>query len=92
MRKDCVIATLVQVGFINIGSILWPDVCLIQLWSPGQAGDLGQVAQRAAAVEGPTGIVPAQAAQLVLEIRVRQDGATPTHAQVYLVILWRELK
>jgi len=34
-------------------------------------------------VEGPTGIVPALAAQLVLEIRVRQDGATPIHAQMW---------
>ena len=60
------------------------EISVFQLSSPGQAGDLGQVAQRAAAVEGPTGIVPALAAQLVLEIRVRQDGATPIHAQVSL--------
>ena len=64
----------------------------MQLWSPGQAGDLGPAAQRAAAVEGPTGIVPALEARLVLEIGVRQDGATPTHAQVYLLVLWGELK
>ena len=56
--------------------------CLFQLRSPGPAGDPGQAAQRAAAVEGPTGIVRAQADRLVLEIGVRQDRVTPTHAQV----------
>jgi len=33
-------------------------------------------------VEGQTDIVPAQARN-VLEIRVRQNGATPTHAQIW---------
>ena len=70
-----------------------PLIHLCQMWSPGRAGDLGQAAQRAAAVEGRTGIVPAPAAdQLVMEIRVSRDGATPTHAQVCLTISWRELK
>ena len=45
LRKDCVTATLVQVCFINVGSVLWPDVCLIQLWSPGQIGDRGRAAR-----------------------------------------------
>ena len=58
------------------------NYCLLQLRSPGPAGDPGQAAPRAAAVEGPTGIVPAQA-RLVLEIGVRQGSVTPTHAQVY---------
>ena len=62
--------------------IMFMRYCLLQLRSPGQAGDRGQAAPRAAAVEGPTGIVPALEARLVLEIGVRQDGATPTHAQV----------
>ena len=61
--------------------------CLLQLRLPGPAGDPGQAAPRAAAVEGPTGIVPALEARLVLEIGVSQDGATPTHAQVCLTIV-----
>ena len=63
--------------------IMFMRYCLLQLRSPGQAGDRGQAAPRAAAEEGQTDIVPAQA-QNVLEIRVRQNGATPTHAQVCL--------
>ena len=64
-----------------------PLIYLCQMWSPGRAGDLGQAVQRVAAVEGPTGIVPAQAARLVLEIGVSQDGVTPRYAQVCLTIV-----
>ena len=62
--------------------IMFMRYCLLQLRSPGQAGVRGQAAQRAVAVEGQTDIVPVQARN-VLEIRVRQNGATPTHAQVF---------
>ena len=56
--------------------------CLLQLRSPGQTGDLGQAAQKAVGVEGQTDIARARAVPLVEEIGVKQNGATPTHAQV----------
>jgi len=52
-----------------------------QLRSPGQTGDLGQAAQKAVGVEGQTDIARARAVRLVEEIGVKQNGATPTHAQ-----------
>ena len=56
--------------------------CLLQLRSPGQTGDLGQVAPKAVGAEGQTDIARARAVPLVEEIGVKQNGATPTHAQV----------
>ena len=56
--------------------------CLLQLRSPGQTGDPGQAAQKAVGVEGQTDIARARAVRLVEEIGVKQNGATPTHAQV----------
>ena len=56
--------------------------CLLQLRSPGQTGDLGQAAPKVVEVEGQTDIARARAVQLVEEIGVKQNGATPTHAQV----------
>ena len=56
--------------------------CLLQLRSPGQTGDPGQAAQKAVGVEGQTDTARAQAVPLVEEIGVKQNGATPTHAQV----------
>jgi len=54
---------------------------LVQPWSPGQVGDRGQPVQRVAAVEDPTDIVRAWEVHLVLEIRVRLGGVTPTPAK-----------
>ena len=48
----------------------------------GQPGDPGQAAQKPAEEEDLTGIGLAPEDQLVLEIKVRQNGATPTRAQV----------
>ena len=56
-------------------------VCL-QLRPVGQPGDPGQAARRPAGEEDQTGIARAQVARLVLEMGVRQDGATTTHVQV----------
>ena len=56
--------------------------CLLQLRSPGPTGDLGQAAPKVVGVEGQTDIARAQAVPLAKEIRVKQNGATPTPAQV----------
>ena len=66
---------------VRYTKVLLPQ-CLLQLRSPGQTGDLGQAAQKVVAVEGQTDIARARAVQLVEEIGVKQNGATPTHAQV----------
>ena len=58
-ERLCNSNTCLGVCFINIGSILWPDVCLIQLWSPGQIGDRGAAAQRAAERGGRTDVAHA---------------------------------
>ena len=72
--------------FINIGSILWPDVCLIQLWSPGQIGDRGPAAQKPAEEGDPTDSAHAQADQVARERAQEQGCATATLAQVRYMV------
>ena len=54
------------------------------MWPPGLTGGPGVSAQRPVGEEGQTDTGRAQGAQRVREIRVRQNGATPIHAQVSL--------
>ena len=56
----------------------------LQMWPAGLTGGPGLSAQRPVGEEGQTDTGRAQAAQGVREIRVRQNGATPIHAQVSL--------
>ena len=80
-RKDFATATLVQVSVMRYTNVFLTK-CLLQLRPPGQSGDLGAAAQKAVAAEGRTDIARAQAVPFAKEIRVKQDGVTPTHAQV----------